>query len=46
MTEKEQITLRLPAEMKENIAIEAQNYGVSLNEYILILIYKARQYQP
>lgn len=40
---KEQTTIRLPAKKKEELMKEAQNYGVSFNEYLLILIYKARQ---
>lgn len=42
---KEVITLRLPSELKEELATEAQNYGFSLNEYISILIHKACQCQ-
>lgn len=42
---KDVITLRLPSELKEELATEAQNYGFSLNEYISILIHKARRCQ-
>lgn len=44
-TIKEQTTIRLPVELKETLMTEAYNYGVSFNEYLLILIYKARQCQ-
>ena len=46
MTEKEQTTIRLPAELKEVLMQEATDYGVSFNEYLLILIDKARRGQP
>ena len=44
--EKEQTTIRLPAELKEILMQEATDYGVSFNEYLLILIDKARRGQP
>lgn len=43
--EKEQTTLRLPADFKEQLMKEAQNYGISFNEYIIMLIHRGRQYQ-
>lgn len=36
--EKVQTTIRLPAELKERLAQEASERGISLNAYILILI--------
>lgn len=42
-TEREQTTIRLPAELKEQLQREAQERGISFNEYMLWLIYKARQ---
>lgn len=44
--EKEQTTIRLPEELKEKLMTEAQNYGYSFNEYILILIHKGRRCSP
>jgi predicted HicB family RNase H-like nuclease len=44
--EKEQTTLRLPAELKEDLMREAQELGYSFNEYVLLLIHRARRYQP
>lgn len=41
--EKEQISLRLPAQLKEELVKEAYKYGYSFNEYLLILIHKGRQ---
>ena len=41
---KEQTTLRLPAKLKGELQLEAAKRGVSLNDYILILIDKGRQY--
>jgi len=43
--EREQITIRLPVEMKEELQQEADSLGMSLNGYIVWLIDKARQYQ-
>lgn len=40
---REQITLRLPAELKEKLQVEAERMGISLNSYILLLIDKGRQ---
>lgn len=37
-TEREQTTLRLPAELKEQLQKEASVKGISLNGYILFLI--------
>ncbi len=42
--EKVQTTIRLPAELKEQLAQEASERGLSLNTYILILIDRSRQY--
>lgn len=41
--EKIQTTIRLPAELKEQLAREASERGLSLNTYILILIDRGRQ---
>ena len=41
--DREQITLRIPTETKEEIAKEATRLGISINAYILILIDKGRQ---
>lgn len=41
--DREQMTLRLPAEIKEDIAKEATKLGVSINAYILMLIDRGRQ---
>lgn len=41
--EKEQVTLRLPAEVLEKLRQEAFEYGLSLNAYIIILIRKGHQ---
>ena len=40
--EREQITLRLPADAKEDLQREAQERNISLNDYILWLIRKGR----
>ena len=39
---KEQTTLRLPAELKEALAKEAQELGMSCNDYVLLLIHEGR----
>lgn len=44
--EKEQTTIRLPAELKEELMKEAQNLGYSFNEYLIVLICTARQCRP
>ena len=41
--DREQTTLRLPAELKEKLHVEAERMGISLNSYILLLIDKGRQ---
>ena len=41
--EREQTTIRLPAELKEKLQQEAQKKGISFNSYILLLIDKGRQ---
>lgn len=38
LIEREQTTLRLPAELKEQLQKEASVKGISLNGYILFLI--------
>lgn len=40
---REQTTLRLPAELKEKLQVEAERMGISLNSYILLLIDRGRQ---
>lgn len=40
---REQITIRLPAELKAALEKEAAKKGISFNALILILIDKARQ---
>lgn len=44
-TEREQTTIRLPAELKEKLQQEAIVKGLSLNAYILLLIDRGRLYQ-
>ena len=41
--EREQTTIRLPAELKEQLQREAAELGMSLNGYVLWLIDKGRQ---
>lgn len=41
--EREQTTIRLPVELKEQLQQEAAKNGMSLNGYILWLIDKGRQ---
>ena len=41
--EREQTTIRLPAELKEQLQQEAEKFGISFNSYVLILIDKGRQ---
>ena len=43
MLDREQTTIRLPAELKEQLQREAANLGMSLNAYILWLIDRVRQ---
>lgn len=40
---REQTTIRLPAELMEQLRREAQERGVSFNDYLLVLIHKARK---
>ena len=40
---REQITLRLPAGFPDALKQEAHDRGMSLNAYIITLIYKARE---
>ena len=42
--EREQITIRLPKELKEQLQQEANRKGISFNAYILLLIDKGHQY--
>jgi predicted HicB family RNase H-like nuclease len=44
-SEREQTTIRLPAELKEKLQQEAMVKGLSLNSYILLLIDTGRSYQ-
>lgn len=41
--DREQMTLRMPVEMKEKIDKEATRLGISSNAYILMLIDRGRQ---
>lgn len=43
--EREQMTIRLPADLKEKIQREAEDKGISLNTYILFLIDKGRRFE-
>jgi predicted HicB family RNase H-like nuclease len=45
MTEREQTTIRLPAELKRILQQEADDKGISLNSYLLILIDRGRQWK-
>ena len=40
MLEREQTTIRLPAELKEQLAREAQRRGYSLNEMFIVCLEK------
>ena len=42
-SEKEQTTIRLPKELKEQLQAEADKMGISFNAYILILIDKGHR---
>lgn len=42
--EKEQVSFRLPTQLKDELIKEAYKLGYSFNEYLLILIHKARLY--
>lgn len=42
-TDREQITIRLPVELKEELQREAVRLGISFNSYLLILIDKGRR---
>lgn len=41
--EREQTTIRLPAELKQTLMEEAMKRGISFNAYIMILIDKGRR---
>lgn len=43
---REQTTIRLPAELKEQLQREADRMGISLNDYLLRLIIRGRQAGP
>ncbi len=43
LSKKVQTTLRLPVDLKDKLDKDALTYGVSLNEYIILLIYKSYQ---
>ena len=43
--EREQTTLRLSPELKEELQKEASQKGMSFNAWVLCLIYKGRQCQ-
>ena len=40
---REQTTIRLPAELKEQLQREAERMGISFNSYIMLLIDKGRR---
>ena len=40
---REQTTLRLPSELKEELQKEAQESGMSFNDYVLWLIRRGRE---
>ena len=42
-SEREQTTIRLPVEMKEELQREAVKKGISLNAYIVLLIDTGRR---
>ena len=42
---REQITLRLQPELLEQLKQEAQERGISFNDYVMWLIQKGREYQ-
>ena len=43
LTNREQTTIRLPAELKKQLQQEADRRGISLNALVLILINKGLQ---
>ena len=43
MMEREQTTIRLPVELKEQLQREAALKGISFNAYVLLLIDKGRR---
>lgn len=43
---REQTTIRLPVEMKEQIQKQAGQMGISFNAMVLMLIDKGLQHQP
>lgn len=40
---REQTTIRLPSELKEQLQREAERMGISFNSYIMLLIDKGRR---
>lgn len=40
--QREQTTIRIPVDLKEKLQKEAQEKGISLNAYILMLVEKNR----
>lgn len=43
--EREQTTIRLPAELKEKLQQEAESRGMSFNDFILIVLNEAKNHQ-
>jgi predicted HicB family RNase H-like nuclease len=46
MKEREQTTIRLPADLKKKLQQEADEKGISFNSYVLILIDKGSRSKP
>jgi predicted HicB family RNase H-like nuclease len=46
MKEREQTTIRLPADLKKKLQQEADEKGISFNFYVLILIDKGSRSKP
>lgn len=43
--EREQITIRLPTELKERLQQEAKEIGIAFNAYILMILNEAKNRQ-
>lgn len=43
--EREQITIRLPAELKERLQQEAKEIGIAFNAYILMILNEAKKHE-
>ena len=43
--EREQITIRLPAELKERLQLEAKEIGIAFNAYIFMILNEAKNRQ-